>query len=90
MNRNYGVTEAREKLKELVDQVQHQGESFVINRHGKPAAAIVPVKVYEYWKKQREELFNTIRKIQEANPGADPEEVIRDVLQAQKKIRNKE
>jgi prevent-host-death family protein len=88
MSKYYGVTEAREKLKELVDKVQYQGDAIIISRHGKPAAAIVPVKVYENWKKQSEDLFNTIRKIQEANPGANPDEVMRDVLEAQKAIRN--
>lgn len=88
MERNLGVTEAREKLSEMVDQVQHQGDTFIISRHGKPAAAVVPVKVYESWKRQREELFETIRKIQEANKDADPEEVMRDVLEAQQAIRS--
>ena len=65
----------------------HQGDGFIISRHGKPAAAVVPVKVYESWKRQREELFETIRKIQEANKDADPEEVMRDVLEAQQAVR---
>jgi prevent-host-death family protein len=88
MERNLGVTEAREKLRELVDQVQHRGEAFIINRHGKPAAAVVPVKVYENWKRQQEDLLEAIRRIQEANKDADPEEVMRDVLEAQKAIRS--
>ena len=87
MERNLGVTEAREKLSELVDQVQHQGDAFIISRHGKPAAAVVPVKVYENWKRQQEELFDAIRKVQETNKDADPDEVMRDVLEAQQAVR---
>jgi prevent-host-death family protein len=30
-------------LSEVVDQAQHRGKKVVILRHGKPAAAIVPV-----------------------------------------------
>lgn len=88
MESNLGVTEAREKFSEVVDQVQHQGSAFIISRHGKPAAAVVPVKVYESWKQQREELFDAIHKIQEANKDADPEKVMRDVLEAQQAVRS--
>lgn len=65
MERNLGVTEAREKFSELVDQVQHQGDAFIIRRHGKPAAAVVPVEVYENWKRQRREFFDLIRQMHE-------------------------
>ena len=41
MERNLGVTEAREKFSEIIEKVQYQGDAFVINRHGKPAAAVV-------------------------------------------------
>ncbi len=30
-------------LSELVDQAEHRGKKIIILRHGKPAAAIVPV-----------------------------------------------
>lgn len=73
MERNLGVTEVREKLSELVDQVQHQGDAFIISRHGKPAAAVVPVEVYENWKRQRSEFFDLIRKMQE-RADLEPEE----------------
>jgi prevent-host-death family protein len=32
-------------LSEVVDQAQHRGRRILILRHGKPAAAIVPVSV---------------------------------------------
>ena len=32
-------------LSELVDQAEHRGKKVIILRHGKPAAAIVPVAV---------------------------------------------
>jgi prevent-host-death family protein len=88
MERNLGVTEAREKLSDLIEQVQYQGDTYIINRHGKPAVAVVPIEVYQNWKRQRELLFDTIRKIQEANQDVDPEQVWEDVLQAQQAIRS--
>jgi len=88
MERELGITKAREEFSSIVEKVQYQGDMFIINRHGKPAAAVVPVKLYEEWKRQRRELFDTIRGIQEANKEADPDQVMEDVLQAQQAVRS--
>lgn len=88
MERKLGVTKAREKFGEIVDQVQYQGDTFIISRHGKAAAAVVPVDVYENWKQQRRKFFDAVRKIQGANKEVDPEEVWEDVLKAQQAIRS--
>ena len=77
MERVLGITEARQEFSNVVERVQYQGDSYIISRHGKAAAAVVPVEVYESWKRQRKELFDAIRKIQEAN-----------VLQAQQAVRS--
>ena len=90
MERKLGLAKARENFSEIVEQVQYQGESYVISRHGKPAAAVVPVEVYENWKRQRNTFFETIRKLQEANQKFDPDQVWEDVLQAQRSSRNTE
>ena len=37
------LAKARTRLSALVDAAEHHGERIVILRHGKPAAAIVPV-----------------------------------------------
>lgn len=83
MERKLGLAKAREKFSEIIEQVQYQGESYVINRHGKPAAAVVPIEVYENWKQQRKTFFETIRKLQEGNQKFDPDQVWEDVIQAQ-------
>ena len=88
MERVLGITRARQEFSDVVERVQYQGDSYIISRHGKPAAAVVPVEVYEGWKRQRRDLFDAIRKIQEANRGADPDEVMQDVLQAQQAVRS--
>ncbi|MFU8771154.1 MAG: type II toxin-antitoxin system Phd/YefM family antitoxin [Anaerolineales bacterium] len=88
MNRKIGVTEAREKLGELIEQVQYRGVTFMISRHGKPAAALVPMEVYDNWQRQLTNFFDDIQKIREANRDADPDEVMRDVLAAQQSLRS--
>ncbi|MBL7063727.1 MAG: type II toxin-antitoxin system Phd/YefM family antitoxin [Anaerolineae bacterium] len=88
MDRILGITRAREEFSNIIEQVQYQGDSYIISRHGKPAAAVVPIEVYENWKRQREAFFDAIRRIQEANKDADPDQVMQDVLQAQQAVRS--
>lgn len=85
-----GVTKAREKLSEIVESVQYQNEAYIISRHGRPAAAVVPVEVYESWKRQRKEFFDLIREFQEASGEANPDEVMQDVLEAQQAVRSQQ
>ena len=82
-----GVTKAREKLSEIVESVQYENDAYIISRHGRPAAAVVPVEVYESWKRQRKEFFALIRQFQEASGETDPAEVMEDVLEAQQAVR---
>jgi prevent-host-death family protein len=39
------LAEAKAHLSELVDQAEHKNKRIIILRHGKAAAAIVPVRV---------------------------------------------
>jgi prevent-host-death family protein len=87
MEKSIGVTKARDMFRTIVDEVQYHGDKYVISRHGKPAVAIVPLQIYEKWKQERKEFFDLIREVQSANPDADPDEVMRDVLEAQQAIR---
>ncbi len=64
MEKTVGVTEARERFSTIVERVQHQGDSYIISRYGKPAAAVVPVEVYANWQRQREEFFDLVRNLQ--------------------------
>lgn len=87
MEKKLGVTKARDQFKAIVDEVQFQGDKYVIERHGKPAVAIVPIQVYENWKQQRRRLIELIEEVQEANDQFDPDEIMADVLEAQQAVR---
>ena len=65
MERVLGITQAREEFSNVIEQVQYQGDSYIISRHGKPAAAVVPIEIYENWKCQREEFFDRVRQLQQ-------------------------
>jgi len=64
VEKELGVTQARKEFSSLVRDVQYQGEAYVISRHGEKAAAVVPMQVYQDWKKQRRDFFDQIREIQ--------------------------
>lgn len=88
MEKELGITKARQDFSGVLEQVQYRGCSYVINRRGKPIAAIVPLEAYENLKRQREDFFATIREIQEENEDSDPEQVMRDVIEAQQAVRS--
>lgn len=45
--RHVGVSEAKATFSALIEGVQHRGERYVIERHGKPAAALVSMDELE-------------------------------------------
>ena len=87
METTLGVTKAREKLSEIVESVLYQNDAYIISRHGRPAAAVVPIEIYESWKRQRKEMFALIKQFQEASGDADPDEIMQEVLEAQQAVR---
>jgi prevent-host-death family protein len=81
MEKELGVSKARAKFGDLVEQVQFQGDTFIINRNGKPAAAIVPIEVYKSWKRERSAFFDLIRQAQQL-ANLTPEEAERSASEA--------
>lgn len=86
MNKSIGIAEARTTLREIVDQVQLKGESYIINRNGKPAAAVVPVAVYENWKRERKAFFDQVRVFQ-LRANLDPDEADKIAAEAVRAVR---
>lgn len=87
MERKLDITEARKQLANIVDRVGHKGENYIIVRHGQEAVAVVPIDLYRRWKAERAELFKVIREVQQANPSADPDQVMEEVLEVQQAVR---
>lgn len=77
----------RDRLGEILDEAHYQGSEFVIQRRGKPLAAIIPYFRYEQMEKRREAAFRVLHEIWEANKDEDPEEVGKIVDQAVEEYR---
>lgn len=87
MEKQMSITQVRDALGNLVDEVQYQNDKYIILRHGKPAVAIVPLHVYESWKSNRERLFGLIEQIRESSGDNDSDEIMALVLEAQQAVR---
>jgi prevent-host-death family protein len=49
------ASEFRDNINEFVNQICYQGKQFVIARHKKPVAAVIPLEDYELLKKLKKE-----------------------------------
>lgn len=53
MSRTIGVAEIKRHFSEVVNDVNREGEHFIIERKGKPMAAMVSIKEFELIEKQK-------------------------------------
>ena len=90
MEKMISLTEARKQFSGIVNEVMYQGDTYVIEKQGKPAAAVVPMDVYEQWRRRRERFFDLIRDVQEQNLDVDAANIMQDVLDAQQAVRSQQ
>ena len=88
MEKRITITQLRDSFAEVVDEVQYQNSRYLILRHGKPVAVIVPLHVYESWQSNRERLFGLIEQMRSAAGDADPDQIMQLVLEAQQTTRH--
>ena len=70
------VSEARERLADLLGRVQHGGEDVTIKKHGKPVAVMISAAAMEYYERLEDaELAREVAAIY-ADPGYDPNDTI--------------
>lgn len=89
VDKEIGVTQAREEFSSIIKDVQYQSGVYIISRHGEKAAAVVPVQVYQDWKKQRKEFFDQIREIQK-KADLSPQEASQLAAEAVAAVRSEE
>ncbi|MCL5961189.1 MAG: type II toxin-antitoxin system Phd/YefM family antitoxin [Chloroflexi bacterium] len=65
MEKTIGAFSARRQFGKVLQEVIARGDSYVVERHGEPVAAVVPIEVYEQWKRSRREFFDRLRAISE-------------------------
>ncbi len=50
MEKKISAYEARRQLGNLINEVQYGGDTYIIERHGQPAAVLVSVDDYAAWR----------------------------------------
>jgi prevent-host-death family protein len=76
MEKTIPAFEARRKFGSLIEDVSAKGDKVIVERHGKPMAAVVPLEVYEQWKASRDRFFELIE-LGARNANLSPEEADR-------------
>lgn len=56
---------ARRWFGKMLQEVTVNGDRFVVERHGEPVAAVVPIEVYTQWKRARGEFFAGFQSVAE-------------------------
>lgn len=84
MEKRIPAFEARREFGKLLQNVTARGDTYVVERHGEPVAAVVPIEVYEQWQQQRSAFFKRWRQAAET-ANLTPEEaeaLAREAVQA--------
>jgi prevent-host-death family protein len=78
----------RQNLGEMLNQVQYRNSSIVINKDGKPVAALVDAELFARIRRMRERFDALASRIAEAYVGTPPEEGLAEIdsLVAQERI----
>ncbi len=67
MEKVINAMKARQNLGTLLNEVFLKNDQFIIERNGKPQAAVIPVWQFEQWKTKREEFFKMIERVWQRN-----------------------
>jgi len=79
MRRSVSALKARGNLGQILEGVYYRGDEYIIERAGRPMAAVVPVEQYEQWRREREEFFALVDEVRGRNRDVEAQEVARDV-----------
>ena len=88
MATHVGAREARSRFSDLIGSVRFGNEEVIVERSGKPMAAIIPIEVYNRLVAERRARFEVLDRIRSGLPDIPPEEIDKDVADAVSKVRD--
>lgn len=65
MEKKISAMTARQKFGQMLEEAFYCGDTFIVERAGKPMAAVISIDQYHQWQSERKVFFDQIRKIQE-------------------------
>jgi prevent-host-death family protein len=60
MERTVSAFEARRGFGKVLQGVVAKGDRVIVQRHGEPVAAVVPIAFYRQWKQDRDAFFDRL------------------------------
>ncbi len=75
-------SEARDRFADLVASSHYGGQITIIERSGKPMAAVIPIEMYKRLMAERETRFNVLDNIRAHFPNVPPDQVEKDIAEA--------
>ena len=86
--------DARANFAELLGLVYYTHEPVIVEKKGKPVAVLISPTEFERLQQereaQREQAWQAVRRVQEANRDKDPDEVERNVTAAVEEVRQEQ
>ena len=87
MIKTVGSREARSQFSHLLGRVHFGGQVVIVERSGRPMAAIIPIDDYERLIAERQARFQVLDEIRHQMPNLPVEEVEQDVTEAVAAVR---
>ena len=78
---------ARQQLGQLLEEVYYRGDQYIIERAGKPMAAVVPVWLIDAWQQRREQFFAMIDAVHARNAEVPSEVIEQEIAEAVHAVR---
>lgn len=75
MLKKISAMKARQNLGQLLNEVSIRGDSYVIERAGKPLAALVDMERFQQLQEDQEAALQAVRNIWKQMTGADTQEI---------------
>ena len=89
MAKRMSAKDARSKFSDLLGTVNYGGEEVIVERSGRPVAAVIPVPVYERLVAERQTRFEVIERVRSQVPETSLEAIETDVREAVAKVRSR-
>jgi len=89
MVRKINALKVRQNLGQLLDEVYHKGDQSVIERAGRPMAAVVPVWQLKEWQERRARFFRMVDDLRSTARKTQPTVSEREVADAVRAVRER-
>jgi prevent-host-death family protein len=87
MVKKINALKTRQNLGQLVEEVYYKGDQFIIERAGKPMAAVIPLWQLEDRSKRRERVWAKVQKAWKTTAQTKPAVIEREVERAVRAVR---